>query len=91
VFPQDWNVTFTPNHWSNEQKTKEYIEKIILSYVSESYKEHGKATLVIFDEFKVQVTDDVYNMLESNNMQVVKVPPNCTDRLQPMDLSTKKQ
>ena len=90
VFPQDWNVTFTPNHWSNEQKTKEYIEKIILQYVSEKCKAHGKPALVIFDEFKGQVTDDVYNMLDSNNIQVVKVPPNCTDRLQPMDLSINK-
>jgi len=49
------DVTFTPNHWSNEQKTKEYIEKIILPYVSEKRKEHGKpnqTALVIFDEFK---------------------------------------
>ena len=42
MFPQDWNVTFTPNHWSNEQKTKEYIEKIILPYVSENRKAHEK-------------------------------------------------
>ena len=93
VFPQDWNVTFTPNHWSNEQKTEEYIEKIILPYVTKRREEHGKpnqTALVIFDEFKGQVTDDVYNMLDSNNIQVVKVPPNCTDRLQPMDLSINK-
>ena len=93
VFPQYWNVTFTQNHWSNEQKTKEHIEKIILPHVSEKRKAHGKpnqTALVIFDEFKGQVTDDVYNMLDSNNIQVVKVLPNCTDRLQPMDLSINK-
>ena len=22
AFPSEWNVTYTPNHWSNEQKTK---------------------------------------------------------------------
>ena len=32
-FPDDWHVTFTPNHWSNEQTMKEYIETIILPYV----------------------------------------------------------
>ena len=66
VFPPEWNVTFTPNHWSNEQKTKEYI-KIILSYVAEKCKAHGRpnqTALAIFDEFKGQVTDDVYNMLD---------------------------
>lgn len=29
-------------------------------------------------------------MLEENNIHVVKVPANCTDRLQPMDLSVNK-
>ena len=32
-FPQGWNITCTPNHWSNEEKTKEYIRKVILPYV----------------------------------------------------------
>ena len=92
VFPPEWNVTFTPNHWSNEQKTKEYI-KIILSYVAEKCKAHGRpnqTALAIFDEFKGQVIDDVYNMLDSNNIQIVKIPPNCKDHVQPMDLSINK-
>ena len=79
VFPKDWNVTFTANHWSNEQKTKEYIENIILPYVSKKREEHGQpnqTALVIFDEFKGQVTDDVFSMLDSNSIQVVKIPPN---------------
>ena len=93
AFPSEWNVTYTPNHWSNEQKTKEYIHKIILPYVEAKRKAHGRpnqTALVIFDEFKGQVTDDVYNLLDDHNIQIVKVPPNCTDRLQPMDLSINK-
>ena len=30
------------------------------------------------------------NVLESNNIFVVDVPPNCTDSLQPLDISVKK-
>lgn len=33
VFPDDWNVTHTPNHWSNEAKMMEYIRTIIIPYV----------------------------------------------------------
>jgi len=55
-----------------------------------STQKPNQTALVIFDEFKGQVIDDVYNMLESNNIQVVKVSSNCTDRLQPMDLSINK-
>ena len=92
-FPSEWNVTYTPNHWSNEQKTKEYIHKIILPYVEAKRNAHGRpnqTALVIFDEFKGQVTDDVYNLLDDHNILVVKVPPNCTDHLQPMDLIINK-
>ena len=39
---------------------------------------------------KGQVTEDVFFMLEQNNIYVVKVPANCTDCLQPMDLSVNK-
>ena len=46
--------------------------------------------LVIYDEFKSQLTDSVHSLLDTNKIYVVKVPPNCTDRLQPMDMSVNK-
>ena len=39
VFPDDWDITFTPNHWSNEGKMKEYINNIIIPYVQRKRKE----------------------------------------------------
>ena len=48
--PQDWNVMFTPNHWFNEQKIKEYIENC--SNVMRKCIAHGKTTSVIFDELE---------------------------------------
>ena len=93
-FPEDWNVTYTPNHWSNEEKTLEYITSVILPYVkgkrSELKLEDDQPALVIYDEFKGQLTDAVHSLLHSNHIYVVKVPPNCTGRLQPMDLSVNK-
>ena len=32
-FPDDWDVTFSANHWSNEGTMTDYIEKILLPYV----------------------------------------------------------
>ena len=29
-FPSDWHITFSVNHWSNEDTMKEYIDHIIL-------------------------------------------------------------
>ena len=31
-FPEGFNVTFTPNHWSNEEKVIEYLNEIIFPY-----------------------------------------------------------
>ena len=46
--------------------------------------------MVIYDEFRGQLTDAVHFVLDSNNIYVVKVPLNCTDRLQSMDLSVNR-
>ena len=41
--------------------------------------------------FKGQCTNDVLKLLEENNIQFVIVPTsNCTDRLQPLDLTVNK-
>ena len=87
-------MTYTPNNWSNEDKMIEYIESIILPYVEGKRKELklsvDQPALAIFDVFKGQQTESVLKMLEENNILVVRVPANCTDRLQPMDLSINK-
>ena len=46
--------------------------------------------LVIFDSFKAQTTDQVLKLLEDNHIYSIMVLPNCTDRLQPMDISVNK-
>ena len=46
--------------------------------------------LMIFDHFKGQLTERVQDILESNYIFVVDVPPNCTDRLQPFYVSVNK-
>ena len=85
-FPNDWLVTYTPNHWSNEDKIVEYIKSIILPYVESKYKElklsFDQPALATFDVFKGQQ--------RRNNIHVLSVLANCTDRLQPMDLSVNK-
>ena len=93
-FPSDWHVTCTPNHWSNEEKMREYIERIIVPYVNCKRNElklpSDQPTLAIFDVFRGQQTQSIMDLLEENNILVVNIPANCTDRLQPMDLSINK-
>lgn len=46
--------------------------------------------LVIFDVFKGQTTEAIFQILEANHIYFVSIPPNCTDKLQLMDLSVNK-
>ena len=51
---------------------------------------HEQRALCISDNFKAQLTGDVLQILEHNNIDVISVPPNCTGSLQPLDLSVNK-
>ena len=59
-------MTFTQNHWSNEEKTQEYIRKVILPYIQRKRRElnlqDNHPALVIYDEFKGQLTDAVHSL-----------------------------
>lgn len=93
-FPETWDITCTPNHWCNEETTKNYITKIIVPYINNTKKElqlpETQPALVIFDEFTGQTTNDILKILDDNNLYYVIIPPNTTDKLQPMDLSVNK-
>jgi len=93
-FPESWDITFSANHLSNELTMKDYVEKIILPYIKDkrrSLKLPGDYPgLLIFDNFKAQCTSDLLKLLNDNYINVTLVPANCTDRLQPLDLSVNK-
>lgn len=82
-FPQDWDITFSSNHWSNENTMEDYILKILVPYIINKRKElklrEDQRALVIFDQFKGQITDKILSLLAQNNLDIVIVPANCTD------------
>ena len=46
--------------------------------------------LLLFDNFKGQCTKKLLGLLDSSNVSVILIPANCTDRLQPLDISVNK-
>ena len=80
-FLQTGDIAFTPNHWCNESTMCQYIDKIILPYLCHKRKEPEQPAVMIFDNFKGQCTEELLKFLDSNNINVILIPPNCTDRL----------
>ena len=73
---------------------KAYIERILLPYVRDKRKELKLAAdypaLDIFEKFTGQGTENLLKLLDDNSIYFIMVPANCTDRLQPMDVSVNK-
>ena len=93
-FPLDWDITHSPNHWSNQETMLRYINNVIVPYIDLVHKDLGmgaeQAALGIFHHLKGQLMEQVTELLEQLNTRSVLVPACCTDRLQPLDISVNK-
>lgn len=93
-FPEGWDIWHTENHWSNEETMQRYIEQIIIPFITQKRKalklDKSHPALALFDCFRGQTTACIEALLEENNIVSVQIPPNCTDKLQPMDISVNK-
>ena len=94
LFLEAWDIFHSKNHWSNEITMCRYIENIIVPFVNKKRKllklRKSHPALAIIDGFQGQTRLGILDLLQENNIITVMVPPNCTDKLQPIDLSINK-
>ena len=90
-FPKGFNITHTKNHWSNEDKVIEHLESIIFPFAksnrAELDLEKEQKCMLIFDVFKAQCTQRVFDLIDENHCVTVFVPANLTHVFQPLDLA----
>ena len=71
-----------------------YIERINVPFVNERRAElklpKSQSALAIFDCFNGQPTPKVKALLGKHHVRAVIVPANCTDKLQPLDITINK-
>lgn len=71
------------------------VNSIIIPYVKSTRKRLGiKATskaLLLWDVFRGHQDDEARAILKRNNIELVYIPPNCTDQLQPHDQLVNKE
>lgn len=72
----------------------DYLEKILFPYIENKRLELkldiNHPSLVLFDRFKGQCTENIFSLLRAKHILVAVVPAHCTDRLQPLDVSVNK-
>jgi len=95
-FPDPWHITYTHNHWCNEETVKFYLEKVIVPFIQKKKDElklpNSQRALCINDGFRAQCTSEVVKLLDHHSIDIVYVPANynCTGELQPLYLSINK-
>ena len=90
-FPKEFDVTFTLNHWSNEKKSKRLLDNVIFPYLKKKEHDLGlpgdQKSLLIYDVFTGQTTENMKEYIEENDCVIVYVPNNMTHYFQPLDLT----
>ena len=93
-FQKGFNVAYSPNHWSNTEKSVELFQKVIFRYLknvklSKKYPKE-QISLIIMDTFKGQDSDIVLNLCKKHFYQVVIVPHDLTNKFQSLDTTVNK-
>ena len=90
-FPDGFDVTHIPNHWSNEEKVTQLLNSVIFPFMPKQREELQlpveQKAMLIFNVFKGQTTNAVLKLIEDNNCIGVFVPANLTHYFQPLDLT----
>ena len=61
---------------------KEYVEAVIVPYISRQKADSDdQGSLLIFDNFKAQITSSILTLLDNHYVNVVLIPANCTVHL----------
>ena len=81
-FRNDFSLSVSKTHYSNEKEACKLIEEILVSYIEKVRQEENppvsQKALVIMDVFSFQITSVVLDCFKDSKIKVVCVPANMT-------------
>ena len=91
-FSEGFNITHTKNHWRNEDNVIKHLESIISPFAKSKRAkldlEEEQKFMLIFDVFKAQCTQLVFDLIDENHCLTMLVPANLTHVFHLLDLAT---
>ena len=93
-FPKTFSLSVNEKHVSTSTKSIKFLEEVTIPYL---YGTRANLTLLldqpallVFDAFRVEITNKVIDLLDENKIFVCKVPPKMTNLVQPQDFMLNK-
>ena len=94
TFHENFNIGFSNNHWSNNEKAISFFKKVLFPYFKNVHETKGypneQMSLVIMDTFKGQDNEQLAKLCCENNCVLIIVPHNLNNKFQPMDITFNK-
>lgn len=93
---EGWLWTQTPNHWASEDTNTEWVVGVLVPYMQRTNRAKGRAVdaacVLIIDCWPVQTTPQFreWMLKEYHWIKLMYVPPGCTSKLQPCDVSLQR-
>ena len=78
-FSASFSAGFTENHWSNAERSIEFVQEIFFPYLKKMKKEKGfpeeQHRLVSMDIFKAQENDILEKLCSKSRCETMIIPP----------------
>ena len=84
------NVMFQPKAWCDENVMKVWVEREWGNMFTNPPRANSSGKILVADVHRAQQTDEVKQLLQRKKTLLINVPPGCTSRVQPLDVSVNK-
>lgn len=84
------NAMFQPKAWCDENLMKVWVEGEWGNMFTNPPRANLSGKILVADVHRAQQTDEVRQLLQTKKTLLINIPPGCTSRVQPLDVSVNK-